>query len=211
MPRATWDDIGARLFHTGIDRGMLYTDVASVPWNGLVSVTESPNGGDAKPYYLDGQKILNIAAGEDFDGTIEAFFAPIEFASCVGNLVLSPALYATDQPRKTFNFSYRTLVGNDLSGINLAYKVHIVFNALASASDFTHGTLTDANNPQSYSWGITTSPVIVPGYRPTAHLVFDTRTNGDTVMSALENILYGNDTDAPRLPAVSEIVTLLAS
>ena len=211
MARAVWNDVGARLYHIGVDRGMLYTSLSSVPWSGLVSVTESPSGGDVTPYYLDGQKILNIAAGEDFNCSIQTFAAPVEFAPCAGWLVLSPALYATDQPKETFGFSYRTIVGNDQSGSDFAYRVHLVYNALAQTSDFSHETITESVSPKTHSWNITTSPVTIPGYRPTAHFVFDTRKNSADVMTALEDILYGNDTTGPRLPATSELVALLAS
>lgn len=211
MPRATWNDAGTRLYHTGVDRGMLYTSLFSVPWNGLVSVTESPDGGDPVPYYLDGRKVLNISASENYKGTIQAFSAPLEFAPCAGRLLLSPALYAADQPKETFGFSYRTLVGNDLAGTDYAYKVHVVYGVTGKMSDFAHETVADKVNPRTYSWDINAVPVPVPGYRPTAHLSFDTRKNSSDVMTALEAILYGDDINDPRMPVVSELVTLLAS
>lgn len=211
MPRATWDSIGSRLYHVGVDRGMLYVNNTFAPWNGLVNVTEAPDGGVATPYYLDGQKVMNIDAGENFKGSIQAFSAPIEFAPCIGRGVLSPALYAADQPKLPFNFSYRTLIGNDLDGTSFAYRVHLVYNALAQNSDFVHKAITDSPSPSTYSWNIVTSPIAVPGRRPTAHLVFDTRQNGSTVMTALENILYGDISDDPRMPSATDLITLLSS
>ena len=214
MTRATWDTIGTRLFHSGVDRGMLYTgsDIPlAVPWVGLVSMTESPEGGTTKEIFLDGRKILDIPAGEDFAGTIEAFAAPIEFAPCAGRSHLSTGLFAADQPRQIFGFSYRTIVGNDSSGTSYAYKIHVVYNATAQTSNFTHSTTTDTPNPATHSWTITTVPETIGQGRPTAHVVFDTRFNSSDAISGLEDILYGNDTDDPRLPTTIDLAHLLAS
>lgn len=209
--RVSWNDAGSRFYHVGIDRGMLYVGFTAVPWNGLVSVTESPVTGDVASYYVDGQKSLNVAASEDFACTIETLGAPVEFFPCAGRLELSPALYVLDQPKQPFSFSYRTIVGNDQAGPGYAYKIHIVYNASAQVSDFAHETVSDGNSLKSQSFIVTTAPVAIAGFRPTAHLIFDTRKVSSDNISALEDILYGNDSDDPRLPAADEIVALLAS
>jgi hypothetical protein len=213
MATATWDDVGSRLYQTGVDRGMLYvndTIPLSVPWNGLVSVTETPSGGDPQPYYLDGRKILNVPAGEDFAATIVSFSPPFEFAACSGRFRLSNGLYSTCQPKKTFGFSYRTLIGNDVAGNDFAYKVHVVYNALAQLSDFTNSTITDSPAPTAYSWTITTTPVTVPGSKSTAHIIFDTRFVNASVMNVVEDILYGDYYNDPRLPSALELSALLS-
>lgn len=211
MPRVTWDDAGFRFYQAGVDRGMLYAPNVSAAWSGLVSVTESPSGGESTSYYVDGQKVLNTASGENFNGVIEAFSAPGEFASCLGRIEISPALFVTNQPRTPFSFSYRTLIGNDLSGTEYGYKVHLVYNALAQGTDYANETVTDTPKPRTYSWNIVTSPIDVPGCRPTAHLIFDTTKNSGTAISSLEDILYGDDTGDPRMPTVTELITLLGS
>lgn len=212
MPTVTWDDPGTRLYYTGCDRGMLYIDDnVAVAWPGLVSITENPSGGDAQPFYLDGQKILNTSAGEDFAGSIESFGAPAEFAPCAGRLHLSTGLYAADQLPKMFNFSYRTLIGNDVSGTEFGYKLHLVFNATANATDYIQTTNSDNPSIKTYSWDVTTVPVSIDGFRPTAHFVFDTRYTNIFVIARLEQILYGDDTHDPRFPTVAEIVDLLTN
>ena len=214
MATATWDDTGLRLYHAGVDRGMLYAggDIPlSVPWNGLVSVTENPSGGDLQPYYLDGRKIFNVAAGEDFAATIVSFAAPFEFAPCAGRLRLSTGLYATEQPKVPFGFSYRTMIGNDSAGIGFAYKVHVVYNAIAQIADFTHTTDSASSTAAPYSWNVTTCPVVSPGVRPTSHIVLDSRRMTAGALAGAEVILYGNDTDDPRLPDISELVALLGT
>jgi hypothetical protein len=210
MPTLTWDVQGTRLYFTGVDRGMLYVgDDVAVPWPGLTAVTENPSGGDPQPFYLDGTKILNTSAGEDFAATIESLGAPDEFAPCAGRVHLSTGLYAANQVPKTFSFSYRTLIGNDLSGIEYGYKLHVVYNATAKIADYVHTTNSDSPSVKTYSFDITTVPVTVDGYRPTSHFVFDTRYVNDFVVARLEQILYGDDTHDPRLPTPEELVTLL--
>jgi hypothetical protein len=191
---------------------MLYigSEVA-VPWSGLASVTESPEGGGAQPYYLDGRKILNIPVGEDFAGSIEAFGAPKEFAPCAGRLRLSTGLYVADQPKEVFDFSYRTLIGNDSAGPSFGYKVHVVYNAMAKIADYTHSTDVDTPSIKTYSWDITTFPESPAGYRPTSHFIFDTRFVNAYIVARLEDILYGDDDNDPRMPTADELVTLLTN
>ena len=64
--KIVWDAEGERLFETGVDRGVLYPIDETgaygigVPWNGLTSVSESPEGGEPNPIYADNQKYLNL-------------------------------------------------------------------------------------------------------------------------------------------------------
>jgi hypothetical protein len=207
--RVSWNNSGERLFHTGVDRGMLYVgNAAGVPWNGLISVTENPSGGDATPTYLDGQKVLNVPGGENFAATIEAYGVPIEFAPCVGWGSLASGLFATEQPKETFGFSYRTLIGNDVEGTAFGYKLHIVFNALAKNADFSHKTITDSPSVQPYSFDVTTVPLPVSGQRATAHFIFDTRVVTENNIAKIESILYGSDTTDPTLPDATTIFNL---
>jgi hypothetical protein len=199
------------LFQTGVDRGMLYVGTSiAVPWSGLASVTEAPTGGAAQDYFLDGRKILSVSSAEEFTAKIEAFASPLEFAICAGRVEISPALYVADQPRQSFNFSYRTLIGNDVDGIDYAYKVHLVYNALAQISDFTHGTTSDKSSVVTNSWSITTTPVVVTGFLPASHFVADSRLIDPTILGQLEDILYGSDATDPRFPSAQEFLTLLS-
>lgn len=211
MTRAVWDDEGQHFYQTGVDRGMLYVGTVAVPWVGLVSVTEDPSGGDGQPFYLDGQKVLNVPAGEDFNATIESFAFPIEFASCAGRFQLGAGLYATDQPKTTFGFSYRTLVGNEEIGTTLAYKIHIVYGATAKLPDFSHETISDSVSAKTISFSVSTVPVQIPGFRPTSHLVVDTRRVTLDILNEIEAILYGDDNGDARLPTPDELVTILNS
>lgn len=212
MTRVTWDALGQRIFHTGIDRGMLYVENGVVTtWSGLAGVTEAPTVQEADLVYVDGRKILNIPGGEDFAASLDVFYTPPEFAQCAGRLSMGAGLYVTDQPKLTFGLSYRTRVGNDASGTAFAYKVHIIYNAIAILGDVANASIGDSPTPVTYSWAITAVPVTVAGRRPTAHVIFDTRLVSQDTMNNLETILYGDETHQPSLPTIVDLTTLLAA
>lgn len=210
MSRLTWNAVGSRYFEAGIDRGVLFVDSnPGVAWSGLTGVTESVTGGDAKPFYLDGVKYLNMSAAEEFEGTITAFTYPVEFSACDGSGRPRPGLFLGQQRRKSFGFSYRTRVGNDLAGIDFGYKLHIIYNALTAPAERGFTTI-DANSDVSdFSWKITTKAIAVPGYKPTSHMVLDSRFIHPTTMGKLEEMLYGSDTVVSHLPTFDELISQL--
>ena len=212
MTRITWDAPGSRLYQAGVDRGVLYvTDGPVVPWSGLVSVTESQVNAAASPYYLDGQKVLNIDEGSDFQATIVTYALPLEFMACAGRLQMAAGLFAGDQQRQTFSFSYRTMIGNDVAGNSLAYKLHVVYNALAQLSDFSHASIGQNPSADTYSLTVTSTPLVVPGYRPAAHISLDSRFVASDILSAGEAILYGDSSHDPRLPIIPELAYAMSS
>lgn len=207
MARLTWNAIGERLFETGIDRGVLYIHgEEGVPWNGLIAVSESPTGGEVTPYYIDGIKYLNHVASEEFEATIEAYTYPEEFAQCDGTSHVANGLFATQQPKRSFGLAYRTRVGNDLKGVDHAYKIHLVYNATASPTERAHNTISDEIEPYNFTWSIVTKPPEFVGLRPTAHFVIDSRETPSDLMARITDILYGSDDLAPRLPSVPELL-----
>lgn len=209
MARLTWGDVGQRYYETGLDRGVLYVDANSgVPWNGLTSVTESPSGGESRPYYLDGAKYMNIAAVDEYEASIQAFSSPPEFDVCDGNAVLYSGLVATNQRRKSFGLCYRTFLGNDVDGVNHAYKIHLVYNALASPTQHNNATIGSSTEPLDLSWAITTTPPITNLYRPTAHLIIDSRSLSSGRLLALEDVLYGTIDTASRMPSQTELLAM---
>lgn len=209
MSRLTWGAPTERFFESGVDRGVLYVGAAAgVPWNGLVSVSESPTGGDPKPAYIDGYKFRNVASFEEFEATLEAFAAPKEFAPCDGSLSIQNGLIATQQPRRSFDLSYRTKVGNAVEGLDHAYKIHLVYNALAAPAQRNNATLSDSQGLNALSWSLTTLPPSVTGYKPTAHWIIDSRDAPSGLLTAIEDILYGTAVAAPRMPLVSELISM---
>lgn len=200
MAKLTWDQVGERRFETGVDRGVLYLKgtAPGVPWNGLMKVEESPTGGEATPRYLDGIKYLNEAGPEEYEATIEAYTYPDEFANCNGE-ALDGGLSYGQQERMPFDLSYRTLIGNDVEGTNFAYKIHLIYNALAGPTQAGYQTLGASTDPVSFSWPITTMPVPIPGFMPSAHVVIDSTKLRASTLEVIEDYLYGTELVEPRM------------
>lgn len=211
MTKILWNQPNESKFETGIDRGVLYVDgMIGVPWHGLIGFVESPVGGEARSYYLDGVKYLNVSDSEELEGTIEAFYCPKEFYHCDGIAEPSIGVNSWQQYRKSFGFSFRTKVGNDSSGSDFSYKIHLVYNALATPTERTYSTVTDTSDPNTLSWSITTKALPVPYLAPTAHITIDLDKASAYGISILEDILYGTNLTDPRIPSPSEVIAIFS-
>lgn len=211
MPRLEWGAIGERRYEVGVDRGVLYiAGEPGIAWSGLTSVKESHSGAQNKSYYVDGVKYANRLTFEEFEAAIEAYTYPEEFGKCDGSMHVGNGLFATQQRRRSFGFSYRTIVANDTVGLEHGYKIHLVYNALAEPVDQIHGTISDAVEPFNFSWHVTTRPTVLD-FSPTAHYVIDSRTTPDGLLSQIEDILYGSDITIPRMPSAGELAFLFTS
>lgn len=209
MTQLVWGEAGLRYFESGVDRGVLYIgDDITVAWNGLVSVSEAPSGGEQVAYYFDGLKYLQVSSNEEYEATIEAFSSPREFDVCDGTATVHPGLYVTQQPRKSFNFCYRSMIGNDTDGLGHGYKIHVVYNALAAPADRGFKTTTNSTDPITMSWAIQTLPPEMVGYKPSAHLIIDSRVTSDALMQHIEEILYGSEDTDGRLPDLAEFLEM---
>lgn len=211
-----WDAAGKRFYENGVDRGVLYkmnTDGSygdGVPWNGLTGVTQSPDGAEANDLYADNSKYATLRSTETFGFTIEAYTYPDEFMECDGSAEIAKGVYAGQQERQGFGFSYRTNVGNDTATkSDDGYKIHLVYGCTASPSERSYETVNDSPDAITLSWEVSTTPVNVAGYKATASLEIDSRVADATKLKALEEILYGSETTAPRLPLPAEVITLM--
>lgn len=216
MSKLVWDQTGERLYETGVKNGVLYipTDGVyskGVAWNGLTAVTESPSGAESTALYADDIKYLNLISTEEFGATIEAYTYPDEFAQCDGSASLATGVMIGQQARKTFGLCYRTTVGNDTEGNDFGYKLHIIYGALASPSEKAYATINDSPEAITFSWEITTTPVNVTGAKPTASLTIDSTKVDAKKLTALEDILYGSESEEARLPLPDEIKTLFSA
>ena len=207
-----WDKAGEKSYESGIDHGVLYTLSSvnneniytnGVVWNGLTSVSESPEGGDANDFYADNIKYGTLRGTENFGGTIEAYTYPDEFGLCDGSASLATGVIIGQQTRKTFGLSYRTLIGNDEDGLDAGYKLHLVYGATASPSEKSYETINDSPEAINFSWEFTTIPVPVTGYKPISVLTIDSTKADATKLAALEAILYGTPASGqdPAVPA----------
>ena len=215
MSKLVWDATGERLYETGVDSGVIYplgtegTYPKGAAWNGLTAVTESPSGAEATPLYADNIKYLNLMSAEEFGFTIEAYMYPDEFAECNGESSLATGVSISQQKRKQFGLSYRSMIGNDVEGDAYGYKLHLVYGALAAPSEMAHNTVNDSPEAATMSWECSTTPVVVNGFKPTAHLVIDSTKANPEKLAALEKILYGDTEVEARLPLPSEVATLM--
>ena len=217
MARLTWDQEGQKMYETGVDKGVVFPVgddgkySAGAAWNGLINVTESPSGAEPTALYANNKKYGELMSAEDFAGTIEAYTYPDEYAPCMGYKVVAPGVYATQQTRKTFGFTYRNLIGNDTEGTAYGYKLHIVYGAKTKPSEKANGTINDSPEPLTMSWEFSTTPVEVPDSDPTAHLIFDSTKVEASKMKALEDLLYGTESAESKLPTVEEILEIMGT
>jgi hypothetical protein len=209
MAKLIWGKNGERTFETGVKQGVLFVEGDAVVWNGLISINDSPNGGSPQPYYQDGTKYIEVSEVEEYHATLEAFLSPPEFDLCDGTVAIHYGLFVTQQPRKKFGLAYRTEIGNDLEGLGRGYKIHLIYNAMASPTDREYASLSDSSDPIKFSWDLTATPVSVKGLAPTAHVIIDSTIMEPEVLTAIENMIYGTDSTSPYLPTPDELLTLI--
>ena len=215
MFKLSWDDVGTKIWETGLDRGVLYPMDSSgaypkgVPWNGLISVSESPSGAEANPFYADNIEYANVRSVEKFGATVEAYTYPDEFAACNGEAELVPGVRIGQQKRQAFGMAYRSKIGNDIEGEDYGYKIHLIYGATAAPSEKGRQTINESPELMTMSWEISTTPVNVAGFKPTASLEIDSRTVKAEKLKAFEEILYGSGETEARLPLPSEVATLI--
>lgn len=213
--RLVWDKTGERLYETGVSKGVIFPQAAGgnyptgAAWNGLTAVTESPSGAEPSPLYADNIKYLNLVSAEEFGFTIEAYTYPKEFADCNGEAELLKGVRIGQQKRKTFGLSYQTILGNDIDGDAYGYKLHLVYGALAAPSEKARNTVNDSPEATTMSWECSTTPVVVSGFKSTAHLEIDSTEVDATKLAALEEILYGSENEEPRLPLPDEVAKIM--
>ena len=220
MAKLVWDKTGDRLYETGVKNAVLYVRDSGgayskgVAWNGITAITESPSGAESNPLYADDIKYLNLISNEDFGATIEAYTYPDEFAECDGSAELIAGVKIGQQKRKTFGLCYRTTLGNDVDGNDHGYKLHIIYGATAAPSERAYATINDSPEAITMSWELSTTPVTVTGFKPTAHLEIDSTKVKAEELTKFEEILYGKDgaeQAGPRLPLPDEIATLFTA
>lgn len=197
--KLVWDKTGERLYETGTKMGVVYPQGAGgtypkgVPWNGLTGVTESPSGAEETALYANDSKYLGLMSNEEFGATIEAYTYPDEFAECDGSASIATGVTIGQQTRKSFGLCYRTILGNDVDSNEYGYKLHIIYGAKASPSEKGYATVNDSPDAITFSWELTTTPVTVVGFKPTANLTIDSTKVDELKLKALEDILYGSD------------------
>ena len=214
MSKIVWDKTGERFYETGTKKGVLYPMTSTgtygngVAWNGLVNVNHSPSGAEATPLYADDIKYLNLMSKEEFSYSIEAYTYPDEWAACDGSATLAEGVSIGQQPRTSFGFSHVTTLGNDVVGDSYGYKLHLIYNGLASPSEKAYATINDSPEAITFSWEVTTTPVEVEGFKPTSILTIDSTKVDAGKLAELEAILYGSDDKEPTLPLPDAVAAI---
>lgn len=209
-----WDKSGAHFFETGVDHGVLYIPnvdgvySGGVAWNGLTTVTESPEGAEASKQYADNIAYLTLVSAEEFKFTIEAFTYPDEFGICDGTFSPLAGFNIGQQARKAFGLAYRTKVGNDTVGQDYGYKLHLIYGATAAPSEKEFASVNDSPEAITFSWECTSNPVSVPNHTPASLVTLDSTKLDQSVLSKVEEVLYGTADAAPRLPLPEELFSL---
>lgn len=229
MAKIEWDKTGEHLYENGIRNGVLYrrnadgtyggADNPGVAWNGLTTVTESPEGAEPTDLYADDIKYLTMRSAETFGATVECYTYPDEFMECNGEASLVTGMYIAQQPRVSFGLCYRTVIGNDVQLENYGYKLHLVYGCTASPSEKSYQTINDSPEAITFSFEISTVPenVTIQGRndKPTSLIIIDTSKLTTTTQRAnlttLEGILYGSDNAEPRLPLPAEVYSIMSA
>ena len=230
-----WDESGKKQYESGVSHGVLYRKVATAvsgqgttsyewrgyAWNGLTSVTESPEGADLNDLYADNIKYASLRAAETFGGTIEAYTYPPEFEACDG--LATPEVTSNNtstavtgvtvgqQAREVFGLCYRTEIGNDETP-EAGYKLHIVYNCTCSPSEKAYETINDSPDAITFSWEFKSTPVEVTGLKHTSVLVIDsTKVATPANLVALEKVLYGYSSTEAKLLMPDDVISYIAT
>lgn len=217
MSKLIWDQTGERTYETGVSQCALYlqgnngTYPKGVAWSGITGVTESPSGAEPTAVYADNIKYLSLTSAEEFGATIEAITYPEEFEACDGSAELAKGVVIGQQDRKAFGLAYKTIVGNDTDSNAYGYKLHLIYGCKAAPSEKAYATVNESPETITFSWEVNTTPVAVDGHKPTASITIDSTKADAAKLKALEEILYGSESEEARLPLPDEVATLMAA
>ena len=209
MATLVWDKIEDRFYEAGVCKCVLYKDDSyGVAWNGLTSVQEDVDN-EVESVHFDGIKFNDIVTIGDFSGVIRAFTYPEEFLFYEGTIEDQTGFYALNQPQSKFSLSYQTNTGDAINGSYAGYKIHLLYNLTALPSQKTYQTLSLDTEPMEFEWTITAIPEELENFRPTAHVIFDSRRLDPHLLKDLEEILYGSENNDPYIPSLKGLGTFL--
>ena len=219
MSKLVWDALGERYYETGVSKGVLYVvdDAGAygdgVSWSGLTNVTQTPSGAEATALYADNIKYLNLMSEEDFSAKIEAYYYPDEFEECDGSKELVPGVSAGQQPRKSFGFSYQTIIGNDTKRNAYGYKIHLIYGCTAKPSERSNATVNESPEAVTLSWELSTvaAEIAMDGFKPSAKITIDSTKVDPAKLKELEDLLYGTAGSKASLPTPDAVAALIGT
>ena len=219
--KLVWDQVGEKLWETGVDRGVLFPVNSSggyedgAAWSGLTAVNESPSGAEPTKIYADNIVYGVVMSPEEDAFTIEAFTYPDEFAPCIGEGSLGEGVTIKQQNHAHFGFAYRSMIGNDTEGTKHGYKIHIFYDCISGSSEDSNSTINDSPEQKTFSWSVTTIPVAVTDSNgdviadPTSSIVIDSTKVPAAKLTAIEDLLYGTASASASLPSPAQIKGIL--
>ncbi|CRH84896.1 Uncharacterised protein [Chlamydia trachomatis] len=219
MAAIKWDESSKRYYETGTSHGVLFPLGADgkyekgVPWNGLISVKQSPDGAESKPIYANNNKYISMTSAENFKGSISAYTYPEEFAACDGSKALVPGIYLGQQSRKPFGLVYSTIVGNDTEGIDYGEKMHFIYEAKVAPSSRDYSTVNEDPEAIEFSWEFSTTPAEVSenlqhrGFKKTAYVCIDCTKLKSEDVKKIKDSVYG-ETGEPKMPSIDELLKI---
>lgn len=212
MAKLKWDEVGKRFYETGVSKGVLYpmhtdgTYPKGVAWSGLSQVSEKPSGAEPNAIWADNIKYLNLYSAEEFKVSIEAYTYPVEWAVCDGSAEAKPGVSVGQQSRKAFGLSYITQLGNDVDQQDYGYKIHLIYNCMASPSERSYQTINDNPEAISFNWEIDTTPVPVTGHKPTSCITINSKKVNQEKLESFLKIIHGDDSEEAKLPLPDEVI-----
>jgi hypothetical protein len=95
----------------------------------------------------------------------------------------------------------------------------LIYGCSCAPSERAHQAVNDSPEAETMSWEVSTTPVPVTGYKPTATMEVYSSKFTPEKMKALEDILYGKDAvvepaapaTIPRMPLPNEVITLMGA
>lgn len=203
MAALLWDEVGEHLYETGDDHAVVYPYDSNAKaynkgyaWSGITGVTESPSGAEETPLYADNIKYLSLRSAEEYAQTVTAYAYPEEFAKLDGTAKVN-GIRVYQQARKSFGFSYRSIIGNDVDSNDHGERLHLVYGLTASPSERSYKTVNDSPEAIEFSWEMKGIPVAVKNLKPTCLITLDSTDFEDGVENAnwvwLTQQLYGTD------------------
>ena len=154
-------------------------------------------------------KYAQLLSADIFDGSLEAYTYPPEFAVCLGIESAIAGMLISQQARLSFGLSYRTWKGSEAAGGQAEYQLHVIYGCIAQPSEVARATINDSPEATSFSWEFKTTPADMTGELPVSKITIDSADLTVPEMQAVKDALWGVDTPTDAyLPLPDALLTL---
>lgn len=221
MAKLTWHNTGDNQWETGVDNVILFFDDKidgtnyKYAWNGVTSISNSPEGAEPTDIYADNIKYLTLMSAENFKGSIEAYTYPVEFAKCCGEDYPVPGFFVSAQTHINFGLCYRTKVGDEVTP-DKGYKYHFIYNCKAGVSEKQYQTINDSPEAITFSWNYSTTPVTfsstgdLKDLKPTAYMCVDTTKLSAAALTRFNTVILGGiNESSTKMMTIDEIYSVI--